>query len=398
MATVLDERNETRLTEAAATSSSLATTKVGPRAKMPRFAPVSRPILVAVVLISATFSPYFLLDIAPARVILSDLPPSSDKSLNREKIDFGSAISEGRSVEIVVPVTNSGPADFIVTEVRSSCGCADAKLAAELIRQNSTSDLKVMFDSNLQVSPFLPERHVAVDIFIHGRYVGNPSLISRRLSITGVLIHPISINGEIEVVVSAPEDAEVASGAFPMQIRGNVEVRHVSGSCSDIQCSRSPDSPEVVTLRLTNLRRLMSLPDSVRSMRVDAVGPGGQFLAVIPIRLKVLKALRFDPESIFMGPLDTGDAATARATLTSGVFRIMKIEQLVDAASRSIDVHTACVEQSAEITLAFNATTPGFRQFELAFNITVENSDSNQSTKVVRLPVRVFTRTEAISD
>jgi hypothetical protein len=76
-----------------------------------------------------------------------DLQNAPVIDFNQRVYDFAE-ITEGAKVEYTFKILNKGKNDLLIRSVKASCGCTAANPASNVVKQGTSTDLKVVFDSN----------------------------------------------------------------------------------------------------------------------------------------------------------------------------------------------------------------------------------------------------------
>ena len=83
-----------------------------------------------------------------SEAIYSDEPPKI--SFVENEHDFGE-ITEGEMITHIFKFSNSGGADLLISDVKTSCGCTVGDFPREPIKPDGTGVIKLTFDSRGQM-------------------------------------------------------------------------------------------------------------------------------------------------------------------------------------------------------------------------------------------------------
>jgi hypothetical protein len=129
-------------------------------------------------------------------------------------------IFEGEKATHIFTITNTGEADLVIENVKSSCGCTAALVSEKLIPPGETGEVKATFDSSRRSGKQTKTITVTSN---------DPKEPTARLTITGLVEHYIQIKPDpINLgTVFRGETAEQIVRIIPPKVRPNMKITNV---------------------------------------------------------------------------------------------------------------------------------------------------------------------------
>jgi hypothetical protein len=261
--------------------------------------------------------------------------------------DFGS-IKQGESATTIFTYRNTGQAQLVITEARSSCGCTVPSYTREPVAVGQTGEIKVTFNSrgrrgkqHKQVTvrsndPTNPVVYLSVqgDIEIppSGEIQYNPSRIDFGMLEEGAKLEEtitIRNSGERDLIISAVQGAPQELNAF---LQGQTTLAPGQSAEILVTLEYGPRTRPGYYERTVNIRSNDPVRPSARVPCVAYVrGPRGGRLVTLQGEIDIGTIRETDQALVSIPLLNTGDQPVTvnRAQVAGTALKVVGAEQLI---------------------------------------------------------------------
>ena len=303
-------------------------------------------------------------------------PPAQVKEAKNPEIqfqedffDFGK-IEQQKSVSHIFKFKNTGNADLVINDLKSTCGCTAALVTLKVIPPGETGEIKVTFSSkNFQ-------GEVKRSVFVSSNDPKNSKVILNIKSFVQAFLEvkPKFIN------FGSLKKGEAISRSLTVKNLTNapVTIKEVKSEVKDLKIGdfEKEINPEEETIINLTLNPTTLLQDLLGNIEITANQHPDEKL-IIPVSGRIIGDIILMPENIYFGMLKKSEKSEQKIKITNNsdkTLKLLEVKSSLEFIKPGFNGDAILPKKSLELTLSTLPAAPA-GPFRGKIEIKTDNKD-----------------------